>query len=201
MIKVYHSPRTRSLRVLWTLEEMGLEYETVAGSIREPTPEFAKVNPSLTLPAMVDGDVTITESVAIMMYLAEVYGPTPLALKAGDPGFADYCQFLVFGEAGLAAPMNAVVGTKFFAPDDQKDNFTVKIVLDGFYKRMKLVERQLERHEYLTGDAFTLADVSVGYTVGLAAGFLGLGDNIASHVMAWHQKITARPAFQRAALR
>ena len=57
-----------------------------------------------------------------MMYLAEVYGPTPLALKGGDPGFGDYCQFLVFGEAGLAAPMNAVVGTKFFAPDDQKDN-------------------------------------------------------------------------------
>ena len=199
MIKVYHSPRTRSLRVLWTLEEMGLEYETAAGSFRDPTPEFASVNPSLTLPAMVDGSATITESVAIMLYLAETYGPTPLALKGGDPGFADYCQFIVFGEAGLAAPMNAVVGTKFFAPDDQKDNFTVKMVVDGFYKRMKLVERRLEDQEYLAGDSFTLADVSVGYTVGLAAGFLGM--EIAPHVMAWHQKVTARPAFQRAAIR
>ena len=201
MIKIYHSPRSRSLRVLWALEEMGLEYETAVGSFRDPSPEFRAANPSLTLPAMVDGDVVITESVAILLYVAERYGPTPLALKAGDPGFADYCQFLVFGEAGLAAPMNAVVGTRFMAPDDQKENFTVNMVLEGFFRRMRLVENRLEGQDFMAGDHFTLADVSVGYTVGLAAGFLGLGDKIAPHVMAWHHKITQRPAFLRAASR
>lgn len=201
MITIYHSPRSRSLRVLWALEEMGLEYETAVGSVRDPTPEFRAVNPSLTLPAMVDGDVVITESVAILLYLAERHGPTPLAIRGDEPGFADYCQFLVFGEAGLAAPMNAVVGTRFLAPDDQKENFTVGMVLEGFFRRMRLVERRLEVQPYLAGDRFTLADISVGYTIGLAAGFLGLGDKIAPHVMEWHGKVTARPAFLRAASR
>ena len=201
MITIYHSPRSRSLRVLWALEEMGLEYETAVGSLRDPSPEFKAANPALTVPAMVDGDVVITESVAIMLYVAERYGPTPLALKGGDPGFADYCQFLVFGEAGLAAPMNAVVGTRFMAPDDQKENFTVNMVLEGFFRRMRLVENRLDSQAYLAGDHFTLADISVGYTVGLAAGFLGLGDMIAPHVLAWHHKVTQRPAFLRAASR
>ena len=143
MIKVYFAPRSRSLRVLWALEEMGLEYEAVPASFREPTPEFLATNPTRTIPALVDGPVVMTESVAILQYLGDRYGPTELTVKPDEAAYPDYLQFLVLGEAGLGAPLNAVLGTRFFGPEDQQQNFTVGLVIEGFLRRLKLVDRQL----------------------------------------------------------
>ena len=199
MIKVYFAPRSRSLRVLWALEEMGLEYEAVPASFREPTPEFLAANPTRTIPALVDGPMVMTESVAILQYLGDRYGPTELTVKPDEAAYPDYLQFLVLGEAGLGAPLNAVLGTRFFGPEDQQQNFTVGLVIEGFLRRLKLVDRQLaDGREFLAADRFTLADISVGWTVGLG-GFLGLTDKIAPEVLAYHQRLTERPAYQRAA--
>lgn len=199
MIKVYFAPRTRSLRVLWALEEMGLDYEAVPASFREPSPEFLVANPTRTIPALVDDDVTMTESVAILQYLGDRYGPTELTVKADEAGYPDYLQFLVLGEAGLGAPLNAVLGTRFMGPEDQQQNYTVGVVIEGFLRRLKLVERRLAGgREFLAADRFTLADISVGWTLGLG-GFLGLTDKIAPEVMAYHERLTTRPAYRRAA--
>ena len=198
MIKVYHAPRTRSLRVLWALEEMELEYETAEASFREPSAEFLDVNPARTIPAMVDGSVTMTESVAILQYLADRYGPTDLAVKPDEEAYADYLQFLFFGEAGLAAPMNAVVGTRFFGPEDAQNNFTVGMVIEGFMRRLRLVDRQLQTHDFLAGDRFTMADISVGWTVGIAL-MLGLTPDMPKSVVDYRERLTQRPAYKRAA--
>lgn len=195
-MKIYHAPRSRSLRVLWAAEELGVPYETAAASFARPDPEFLAANPAGTLPAMVDGEVVMTESVAIMMYLASRHGPTPLAVEPGDRRYPDYLQFLLFGEASLAAPLNAVVGTKFMAPEDQKQNFTVDIITRSFHRRLGLVERQLQRGDYMAGDDFTLADISVGYALGLAD-MLELGD-VSDAIKAYAKRLTARPAYQRA---
>lgn len=195
-MKIYHAPRSRSLRVIWAAEELGVPYETAAASFARPDPEFLAANPAGTLPAMVDGDVVMTESVAIMQYLGTKHGPTPLVVEPGDPRYPDYLQFLLFGEASLAAPLNAVVGTKFMAPEDQKENFTVGIITRSFHRRLALVERQLQRGDYMTGDEFTLADISVGYALGLAD-MLELGE-VSEPIQAYGQRLTARPAYQRA---
>jgi glutathione S-transferase len=200
MITVFHAPRSRSIRVLWALEELGLPYELKEASWREPSREFIKANPSATIPAMVDGDQVITESAAIIMYLAEKYGPTPLAVRPDEQGFGDYCQFLLVGEAALAAPLNAVVGTMFMGPDDQKDNFTVKMIGEGYVRRLKLVERQLADHDYMAADRFTMADISVAFAIGMG-GFVGLEDKIPARVSTWHKAVTDRPAYHRAAAR
>ncbi|HEX2559539.1 glutathione S-transferase family protein [Phenylobacterium sp.] len=195
-MKIFHAPRSRSLRVLWAAEELGAPYETAAASFARPDPEFLEANPAGTLPAMVDGDVVMTESVAIMQYLGAKHGPTPLVVEPGDPRYPDYLQFMMFGEASLAAPLNAVVGTKFMAPEDQKDNFTVNIIKRSFHRRLPLVERQLKRGDYMAGNEFTLADISVGYALGLAD-MLELGD-VAEPIKAYAQRLTSRPAYQRA---
>jgi glutathione S-transferase len=148
---------------------------------------------------MVDGDVVLTESVAILQYFADRYGPTPLSVGPKEPGHPDYLQYLVLGEAGLGAPLNAVIGTRFAGPEGQKDNWTVHMVIDGFVKRLKLVERQLEHHDYMAADRFTAADISVGYVLGLAANFLNLGDKLSFKAHAYHERLTSRPAYQRAA--
>ena len=199
---VYHSPRSRSVRVLWALEELGLAYETRPAAIFEPSEEFAGVNPSITAPTLVadDGSVII-ESGAILQYLAAKHAPTPLEVKPDEADFAAYLQFLWLGEAGLAAPLNALIGTKFMAPENEQRNFTTGVVVSGFLKRMKLVEARLEGgREFLAADRFTLADISVGWTLGLPD-FLGLGHKIAEPVKAYRARLVERPAFQRAAAR
>lgn len=195
-MKIYHAPRSRSLRVIWAAEELGVPYETTAASFARPDPEFLAANPAGTLPAMVDGEVVMTESVAIMQYLGAKHGPTPLVVEPSDARYPDYLQFLLFGEASLAAPLNALVGTKFMAPEDQKDNFTVKVITRSYHRRLALVERQLQRGDYMAGDQFTLADISVGYALGLAD-MLELGE-LPPSIDAYGKRLTSRPAYQRA---
>ncbi len=116
MLTIYHVPRTRSLRVIWLCEEMGVPYEVKTEVFGQPSPEFLEANPLGAFPGIRDGDILMGESTAIMQYVTEKYGPTKLALKPDHPRFADYLQFVTFGEASMAAYMNPVIATVFGAP-------------------------------------------------------------------------------------
>lgn len=200
MIKVFHAPHTRSLRILWVAEELGLACEVVPIEMRAPRPaEFLEINPSGSVPAMRDGEVMMTESVAILQYMADRHAGGALTVKPDQANYADYLQFLFFGEAGLSALMNAVVVTALFGPEDQKDNWTCKAVMETIDRRLPLVERQLARHAYVAGDDFTLADIAVAYPLGVMSALLGQADRIPPAVMAYYERLKARPAYQRAA--
>jgi glutathione S-transferase len=195
-MKVFHVPRTRSVRVLWMLEEMGLAYEAVKISFPPTDPEFLALNPTGTLPLLLDGEVRLTESVAILQYLAARHGPTPLAVAPDEAGFPDYLQFLEVGEATLAAPLTSLVRTRFMAPDDQKANWTAENTRTVFADRVRLVADQLERHAYVAADRFTAADISVGYALGFGEG-LGLAGGYTPAVVDYWRRLQARPAYQR----
>src|ERR1700721_549768 len=116
----------RGFRVVWLVEEMGLAYrlrpvDLLAGV--EDDPEFLAINPAGFIPALVDGDVTMVESIAIMEYLMARYGPTPLAPEPRDPTFPAYQQFLHLGEAGLAASIYFVSGARNIAPEAERRNW------------------------------------------------------------------------------
>jgi glutathione S-transferase len=161
----------RGFRVVWLLEEMGLPYrmrpvDVLAGL--EQDAEFLAVNPAGFIPALVDGETTMVESIAIMEYLLARHGPTPLAPGPHDPSFAAYQQFLHLGEAGLAGPINVVVASQILAPEAERDNWTTGWALKTFEKRRGIVARQLARSPYLAGESFTAADISVTYALQLA---------------------------------
>lgn len=196
MLTIYHVPRTRSLRVIWLCEEMGVPYEIKAETFGQPSPEFLEANPLGAFPGIRDGDVLMGESTAIMQYVADKYGPTPLAPKADHPRYPDYLQFLTFGEASMAAYMNPVIATQFMAPEGQKENFTVDAAKGMFIRRLAAVEKKLEKGDYLAGD-FTAADISVGYALGLGEGF-GLADRYSAPIKDYFARVTSRPAFQAA---
>jgi glutathione S-transferase len=191
---------TRSTRILWLCEEMGVPYKTVPVSFRDPDPDFLAVNPLRSLPAMTDGDARMTESIAIMIYVMDKYGPTPLAVPPGDPAHADYLQFLIFGEAGLAMNGNPIIAARFFAPDADKSNWSTRNCAERFLARMNYVEDTLATRPYIAGERFTAADISVGYALGIAE-FLGVGDKIPPRVKRYVDGLRERPAFQRAAAR
>jgi glutathione S-transferase len=198
MLKIFHAPNARSHRVIWLCEEMGLPYEIAEASIMKPSAEFKAVNPLGTVPALVDGDVTMIESVAMMIYIMAKYGPTDLEVKPSEPGYADYLQYMMFGEAGIAAYGNPLVGTRYMAPDDQKQNWTASYLKNAIIKRLTLVGERLAGRPYIAANRFTAADISIAY-IANGAKFAGIENDIPAPVMAYIEGLRTRPAYQRAA--
>jgi glutathione S-transferase len=197
MITVYGEGR--GFRVVWLLEEMGLPYrlrrvDLVAGV--EDDAEFLAINPGGFIPALVDGDATLVESIAIMEYLVARYGPTPLAPAPSDPAFPTYQQFLHLGEAGLAASMYFFVVSRNLAPEAEKDNWGGRLGLELFESRLRLVSRQLARAPYMAGDTFTAADISVTWALEFAqrSGRFKFGEA----ELAYLARTTSRDAYKRA---
>ena len=189
----------RGFRVAWLLEELGLPYRLRPVDLLdglEHDAEFLAVNPGGFIPAIVDGEVTMVESIAIMEYLMARYGPTLLAPDPRDPAFPAYQQFLHFGEAGLAASINLIISSRILAPEAERRNWGTRKSLEVYESRLGLVTRQLAHSPYLAGEAFTAADISVTYALELAhrSGSATLGATERAYVA----RTTARAAYERA---
>lgn len=199
MIAVYGSFPTRSLRVMWALEELGIDYEMRPVDLRKrmEDPEFIAINPSGFLPAMRDGDVTMVDSIAILEYINARYGNGRLAPQPNEAAFPLYQQFLHLGESGLAAYLNIIVGSKFMAPENEKDNFGARMAERMFFNRLELVSRRLGGAPMMAGNDFTAADISVTYALGMAER-LGLAGKFGPEIADYRARMAARPAFRRA---
>jgi len=199
MITVYGSFPTRSLRVIWALEELGIAYEMRPVDLRKrmEDAEFIAINPSGFVPALKDGDVTMVDSVAMLEYINARYGNGKLAPAVSDTAFPLYQQFLHLGESGLAAYLNIIVASRFLAPEAEKQNFGATAAERMFFNRLALVSRQLGRAPMMAGEQFTAADISVIYALGMAER-LGLADKFGPEIADYRIRMAARPAFQRA---
>ena len=198
-MKLYHSPRARSLRVLWMLEEMGLPYELEVLPFPPTTnPALLAVNPLGTVPVLIDGDVLMTESNAILEYLGRRHGPTPLVPQVDDPCYPAYLDYLHFGESTAAAPLSHLVRTRFMSPEDQKDNWTVRMIAEIFGHRVADFARVLESRPYAAGEAFTAADISVTYALVMGA-LLRLSGGYPDSLKDYMRRTTDRPAYKAAA--
>ena len=195
MLKIFHAPRSRSHRIVWLCEEMAVPYELTA--VKFSDPELLAVNPLKSLPALQDGAVTMIESIAMMIYIMGKYGPTDLELKSGDPAYARYLQFLLFGEAGMAMYGNPLVAAKYLAPEDKRVNWTSDYLKATFAKRLGYLEDHLGDSPYIVSDRFTAADISVGYTIGMVRFATDL--ELSPKLQAYLERMKARPAYQRAA--
>ncbi|WP_334161174.1 glutathione S-transferase family protein [Phenylobacterium sp.] len=198
MITVWGGQTSRSLRVVWLLEEMGLPYRVrqVDMLSAEKDPAWLAVNPGDFLPAIQDGDITMVESVAILEYLMGRYGPTPLQPAPDDPAFPAYQQFLHLGEAGLATLIMVPLVSGFIAPEAERDNWGARWARECVERRLLLVRRQLASAPYMAGDRFTAADISVSYALRLAANHAGFA--LSDAEQAYLARTTARDAYRRA---
>lgn len=197
MITVYG--RGRGFRVVWLLEELGVTYrlrdvDMLAGV--ENDAEFLRVNPAGFIPALVDGDVTMVESVAIMEYLLARHGPTSLAPQPASPTFPAYLQFLHLGEAGMAASLYWVLNARRLPTEAERMNPTARHALRQYANRLGIVRRRLGEVPYLAGDAFTVADISVAYALDMAEFYAEIvpGDVEGAYM----GRLRERPAYRRA---
>ena len=196
MIELHHCSDARSFRALWALEEMGLRYQLhlLPFPPRMRAPEYLQLNPLGTIPLLVDGETRMTESAAIVQYLATRYGPSPLAVAPEDPAYGAWLNWLHFGEATLTFPQTLVLRYRHLEPRDRRIPQAADDYAKWFLSRLRHVDRALTEGEHLCAGRFTAADISVGYAL-LLARTLKLQDGFSPAVNAYWDRLSARPAF------
>ncbi|MBI1364897.1 MAG: glutathione S-transferase [Alphaproteobacteria bacterium] len=199
-MKLYHCPNARSMRALWALEEMGLDYELV--TLRFPPRVFHKdykaVNPLGTVPTLIDGEAVLTESAGICHYLGEKYGPTPLAVTRKEQDFGVYINWLHRSDATLTFPQTLVLRYSMLEPEERRQPQVVDDYKAWFLGRWRSVEAGLEGRSFLCAGRFTMADIAVGYALHLALS-IGIHEAMTPNVERWWETITARDGYKRAA--
>ena len=201
-MKLYHCKNSRSLRPLWTLEEMQLDYELVTMNFppRFEHDGYLDVNPLGTVPSFVDGGVTLTESTAICHYLAEKYGPTPLAVASDEIGYGEYLNWLYRSDATLTFPQTLVLRYTRLEPKERRVPQVVEDYTKWYLSRLRSVESALEDREYLCADRFTIADIAVGYALFMGIS-LGLNEYYKPNCQRYLKSLMEREGFIRAMAR
>ncbi|WP_437964146.1 glutathione S-transferase family protein [Sorangium sp. So ce260] len=197
MIKVYNFARgARGLRVMWQCEEMGLPYQVEMVSF-PPSEAYRALNPLGNVPFLEDeGGAALHESVAMMLYVAQKYGPTPLLPGKDDPALARVLQMTVFGEATIGAAVNALLTAHFGAPEADKRNWSVRAQEASVEKALRFTADMLGDRPFLAGEGLTLADISVSTAIGIYRG--ALGKALPDELVAYQERLAARPEYQRA---
>jgi glutathione S-transferase len=198
-IKLYFAPRTRAVRILWLLEELGLPYELARVEFQPTATEFfIQKTPTGKLPTIEDGGVVMAESGAIVEYLLERYGQGRLAPPVGTPARAEYLQWLHFAESTLFPPLGIVVWLTRYR-DDGAEHATV--VADARARAamcLEQVERRLADRPYIAGPEFTAADIMLGFTL-FAARFVEVLETAdCPNIAAYLARLEARPAYRAA---
>lgn len=198
-MKLYHCKGARSLRAVWMLEEMGLDYELVVLPFppRVFQKEYLGINPLGTIPWLEDGEARMSESSGICHYLGETYGPTPLVLKPGEKDYAAYINWMFFSDATATFPQTLVLRYTQLEPEERRIPQVAEDYRKWFLGRMRFVDAALEGKEYLVAGRFTAADIAVGYAVYLAKR-LKIDGELSPRVQDWYARLTARDAFKRA---
>ncbi|MEO1039050.1 MAG: glutathione S-transferase family protein [Pseudomonadota bacterium] len=200
-ITLYHAPRSRSVRVRWCLEEMGLPYRLERPAFNHGDvggEAFRAINPLQKVPAMTDHGVLILESNAMVDYLTSVYGPTSLRATPDEPDYARYLEWLHYGEASLSMCVNLFLGHSALLPEAQRNPGIAKWSKTEIDKHLNhIAERGLDGREWLACDRFTAADLSVGYMLFLLKIMKALSD-APDAVQAYWSRIAERPAWRTA---
>jgi glutathione S-transferase len=212
MITVHHLNNSRSQRVLWLLEELGVpyqvkRYERDAKTMLAP-PELRAVHPLGKSPVVSDGDTVVAESGAIMEYLADTHGPGRLLPPPGDPARRACTYWLHYAEGSLMPPLlMTLIFSKvrsapmpFFAKPIAHgiaDKVMSSFVTPQVELHLDFLESTLAKSEWFAGPAFSVADIQLSFPIEAAAARGALGAK-RPKLAAWVEKIHARPAYQRA---
>jgi glutathione S-transferase len=188
---------SRAARSIWAIEEVGVEYERVPTSFvgDSKKPEYLAINPNGRIPALVDGDLTLFESMAINLYLARKYdgGLQPKTLE--DEARA--VQWSFWGMTEIEPPLMQMLLNKVMLPEPKRDAEAVKAAEAAIQRPLRVLDDTLAGRTHLVSDTFTIADLNVASVLSMAQ-FVGFDFSSFADVQRWYTAATSRPAFARA---
>ena len=195
---LFHTPKSRSLRPLWLLEEMGLDFELK--TITYDAEYFASdayraINPMGKVPALYDGDHLVLESTVILQYILAKHGPSPLSVEPEESDFGFYLTWLHMAESGLshylAVYLGQMTGHDRYAVSEGFESY-VKYQAE---KAFEMLDKHLVERSFIASDRFTAADISVGYSLFLANALCGL--TLPDRVQSYFERLQDRPAWKK----
>lgn len=201
-LKVWHAAPTRSMRIVWALEELGLPYELQPFTFDRAylkTPEWRAISPSGKVPVVHDDGKPLIESVAIIHYLSEKYAEGRLSRRPADPDYGAFLQWMHYGEAGLGPYGTMLLAhTKLLPPEHR-----VASVKEWAFNECKdacgFLETSLGTQPFILGEDFSLADISLGYMLHLIR-LTGESKNLyGPKTMDYYRRLAERPAWKKAA--
>jgi len=197
-LTLYHCTLSRSMRVLWALEEMGLDYELVPLKFppRVHHKDFKLINPLGTVPCFVDGDLVMTESSGIVQFLTEKYGPTDLGVRSDETDYGNYVNWLHRSDSTLTFPQTLYFRYAQLEPVERRVPQVAQDYRTWFLARLRSVESALKERRYLCCDRFTAADICVGYALQFAQD-LGIHEAFQPFTKDWWDRITSREAYKK----
>ena len=166
-LKLYEFPPTRSLRVRWTLQEMQLDFDSILVDLparEHHSSEFLKINPAGKVPVLVDGELVLIESVAIVLYLADKFpdkGFTPTSLE--DRGLMT--QWLLFAATELEQPLWRITRHTQLYPAARRLAAEIPLARDDFRDMAKVMDAHLKDRRFVVGDTVCVADFVLAYTL------------------------------------
>jgi glutathione S-transferase len=196
-ITLYHCQDARSLRPLWALEELGLDYKLVKLPFppRDQVEGYREINPLGTVPTLQIDGRTMTESAAMCEYLAERAGGSPLHIDAGEPDRPIYIDWLHRSDATLTFPLTILLRYTILEPEERRSAQVAEDYRNWFLSRAKSVERALDGRDHLCAGRFTAADIAVAYALYLA---VKLEVDIGPRSRGYLARMMVRDGFQRA---
>ena len=199
MLTVCHLSTSRSERIVWLLEELGLDYR-LEWFQRESTgaapASLREIHALGKAPVIRDGDLTLAESGAIVQYVVERHGGGRLGMPVSDPRFAGYVYWMHFAEGSLMSLM--LIALVLSRVPEAKESPVRARILDRLTKMLAFVDGKLAGHEWFAGDVFTAADIMMSFPLTTMGRYLAfdLSDN--ANIRAWVARIEARPAYRKA---
>lgn len=171
MIKLYGTPPTRALRAMWLLNELDLAHEIIdvdIGAGENRTPEFLALNPAAKLPVLVDGDLVISESAAIQLYLADRYGdrfPGGGLIPATPGDRARMHHWLFFLMTEIEAPLWRIALHGFLYAEDEKSEAEIALAKRDGRRMIAVLEQHMQGRAFIVGDQVTVADFNAAFTL------------------------------------
>jgi glutathione S-transferase len=165
MMKLYGFGPTRSLRALWGLKELGVEFEFIPVNLQageHKRPEFLAINPAGKVPVLVDGDLVLPESAAIVLYLAEKY-PEKGLMPARLEQRAQVYRWVLFAVTELEQPLWRMAKHRFLYPENQRLPQDIDLAREDFTAMAAVLERHMQGRQYIVGDRISVADCVTAY--------------------------------------
>ena len=202
MLKLYGTPPTRALRVVWLLNELGLEHELHPVDLMQDEhhqQDFLSLNPAARVPVLVDGNLVLTESAAIQLYLAEKYpqaGFIPETLEDR----AQMYRWMFFLVTEVEQPLWRIARHTFVYPDEKRIPQDVELARQECLEMIEVLERHMSEREFMVGDRLSVADFNAAYTLDWANTdeMLASAPRLRDYLKAMYARPTAPPTIAEA---